>query len=160
MQLPPGFDDDLGTDALHALMGEAVQELPPDNPVRLLWKRMDQILTDGGPECLPAPWDDDHDEWHLHCKAEIGRLEVEVHSLRREVTTHVGAAIQTVHQRGHDVSLPLPLLEYLTGGAETVAWASPRPLPRDSFEVVTNCVGLSSSAVDELRCSRYGAVTP
>ncbi|MFI8089091.1 hypothetical protein ACIF9R_12345 [Streptomyces sp. NPDC086080] len=49
--------DELGTDELHALMTEAIRELPEANPVRRLWERLDEILIAGGIECLPAPWD-------------------------------------------------------------------------------------------------------
>ncbi|MGW6455269.1 hypothetical protein ACWF94_04970 [Streptomyces sp. NPDC055078] len=45
----------LGTDELHTLMVEALQELPSGHPVRVLWDRMDEFLTDGGPEGIPAP---------------------------------------------------------------------------------------------------------
>lgn len=29
----------------------------PRNTPRALWERLDEILTAGGPECLPAAWD-------------------------------------------------------------------------------------------------------
>jgi len=64
----------LGTDELHTLMVEAIQELPIGHPVRTLWERMDQILTDGGPECLPAPWDDDSEPQHTVCDAKTDQL--------------------------------------------------------------------------------------
>ncbi|MCX4826353.1 hypothetical protein OG883_42695 [Streptomyces sp. NBC_01142] len=50
--------DEVGTDELHASMAEAIRELPEEHPVRALWERLDEILTAGGPECLPAPWDE------------------------------------------------------------------------------------------------------
>jgi hypothetical protein len=48
---------DLGTDELHPRLVDAVKGLPAGHPVRALWDRLDEILTDGGPECLPAAWD-------------------------------------------------------------------------------------------------------
>ena len=56
---PLNDHEGLGTDELRTLLAEAIHELPITHPVRRLWERMDQILTDGSPECLPAPWDGD-----------------------------------------------------------------------------------------------------
>lgn len=48
---------EVGTDKLHRAMADAVRELPETHLVRLIWERLDWILENGGPECLPAPWD-------------------------------------------------------------------------------------------------------
>jgi hypothetical protein len=46
-----------GTDQLHEALSDVIQSLPGSHPVRALWERLDQILIDGGPDCLPAPWE-------------------------------------------------------------------------------------------------------
>lgn len=48
--------DELGTDELLAVLRERVGELP-EGTFKEAWIRLDQIITDGGPECLPAPWE-------------------------------------------------------------------------------------------------------
>ncbi|MFD8597656.1 hypothetical protein ACFV1L_21900 [Kitasatospora sp. NPDC059646] len=64
--LPEGALDEAGTDVLHADLVEAVRQLPEDHRVRVLWERLDEILTAGGGECLPGPWD------HLPCGHPVG----------------------------------------------------------------------------------------
>ncbi|MER5638272.1 hypothetical protein ABT095_15085 [Kitasatospora sp. NPDC002227] len=49
--------DGMGTDELHAALTQATRGLPADHPVRVIWEQLDEILTAGGVECLPAPWD-------------------------------------------------------------------------------------------------------
>ncbi|WP_439681541.1 hypothetical protein [Embleya sp. MST-111070] len=48
--------DDTGTDALHVEMSRAIRELDETSSVRMLWERLDESLTAGGPERLPTPW--------------------------------------------------------------------------------------------------------
>lgn len=48
---------EMGTDQLHEAMNDAIQHLSGAHPVRVIWELLDQIITDGGPECLPAPWE-------------------------------------------------------------------------------------------------------
>ncbi|MFJ9900522.1 hypothetical protein ACIQPR_45065 [Streptomyces sp. NPDC091280] len=151
--------EELGTDELHTLMAETVQQLPIGHPVRLLWERMDGILTAGGPECLPAPWDGPDEVDHEQCDARISRLNGEVDRLRAAVTNPVGAAIRSVHQRGHDIAVPLELLEFFTGGAETAALAEPEALPRDNFEVVNNALSSTTSVAEGLRCTKCTSIT-
>jgi hypothetical protein len=50
--------DEMGTDELLNVLRESLDELPWDSTFRQAWERMDRILTAGGPECLPAPWDE------------------------------------------------------------------------------------------------------
>ncbi|MFJ6136563.1 hypothetical protein [Kitasatospora sp. NPDC092286] len=52
----PGLDG-WGTDEIHTALAEAVAGLPADHPVRVLWTFLDTVLTAGGKECLPGPWD-------------------------------------------------------------------------------------------------------
>ncbi|MFF2819415.1 hypothetical protein ACFVT9_28320 [Kitasatospora cineracea] len=49
--------DEMGTDATHTALTDAVNTLAPTHPVRQLWEHLDTTLTAGGVECLPAPWD-------------------------------------------------------------------------------------------------------
>jgi hypothetical protein len=49
--------DGMGTDALHAEMSKTVRGLSEGDLTRKIWERLDEILTAGGPENLPAPWD-------------------------------------------------------------------------------------------------------
>jgi hypothetical protein len=49
--------DEMGTDALLEVLREHAGELPADSTFAKAWALMDRILTDGGIECLPAPWD-------------------------------------------------------------------------------------------------------
>jgi hypothetical protein len=49
--------DEMGTDDLLSVLRESLDELPRDSTFRQAWVRLDTILTDGGPECLPAPWE-------------------------------------------------------------------------------------------------------
>ncbi|WP_030237821.1 hypothetical protein [Streptomyces sp. NRRL S-350] len=58
---PADLLDGLGTTDMRAALDEAAAGLPADHPVRLLWQRLDQVLTDGGAECLPDPWDHGHE---------------------------------------------------------------------------------------------------
>ncbi|MER7982440.1 hypothetical protein [Streptomyces sp. NPDC095817] len=95
----------------------------------------------------------------LDAETEVERLTGEVDGLRRVVTGSVAAAVRSVHQRGHEVSVPLELLEFLTGEAETAALAAPDALPRDSFEVVISTSGTSHTVADEVRCTRCGGIT-
>ncbi|MEV0778888.1 hypothetical protein [Streptomyces sp. NPDC050428] len=64
---------EMGTDELHASMIEAIPELPHAHLVRVLWERLDEILTNGGPECLPAPWDAPSEPEHTACDATNAR---------------------------------------------------------------------------------------
>lgn len=95
----------------------------------------------------------------LDAEAEVERLTAEVDGLRRAVTGSVSAAVRSVHQRGHEVHLPLELLEMLTGEAETAALADPDALPRDSFEVVISASGTSHAVAEEVRCMECGGIT-
>ncbi|MFF1678786.1 hypothetical protein ACFVYG_22440 [Streptomyces sp. NPDC058256] len=146
--------DELGTDDLHTSMTEAIRELPEAHPARGLWQRLDEILTAGGPECLPAPWDG--------C-SEPERQESDPptndRSVPSVVTASVGAAIRSVHQRGYEVALPLELLEFLTGGAETAAVGESEALPRDDFEVVNTALSDNCQVAETLRCRKCGALT-
>ncbi|NUR01533.1 MAG: hypothetical protein HOY79_34895 [Streptomyces sp.] len=151
--------DELGTDELHVSMTEAIRELPEDHPARVLWERLDEILTAGGPECLPAPWDEYSEPEHGTCDDKIARLTAEANRLRSAVTHGVGTAIRNIHQRGHEVALPLELLEYLTGGAETAALADRGALPRDNFEVVNSALSDNCRVAEGLRCKKCGAIT-
>ncbi|MFF3959142.1 hypothetical protein ACFYY1_39010 [Streptomyces sp. NPDC001890] len=150
--------EELGTDELHTLMIEAIQELLTSHQVRALWERMDEILTDGGPECLPAPWDGKESE-HEQCDARIARLTGEVGRLRDTATNLVAAAICSVHQRGHDVALPLELMEFLTGGAEAASLAEPEALPRDNFEVVNTALSSNNAVAEGLHCKKCESTT-
>ncbi|MFC8718071.1 hypothetical protein [Kitasatospora sp. NPDC057198] len=49
--------DEMGADATHAALVDAVNTLSPTHPVRQLWEHLDTTLAAGGVECLPAPWD-------------------------------------------------------------------------------------------------------
>ncbi|MCX4581096.1 hypothetical protein ACGFWD_26775 [Streptomyces sp. NPDC048448] len=95
----------------------------------------------------------------LDAEAEVERLTTEVDGLRRAVSGSVGAAVRSVHQRGHEVHLPLELLEFLTGRAETAALADPDAVPRDGFEVVISSSGTSHTVAEEVRCMRCGGIT-
>ncbi|MDQ1031321.1 hypothetical protein QF035_008903 [Streptomyces umbrinus] len=149
----PAFDE-LGTDELHVLMTEAIRELPETNPVRRLWERLDEILTAGGIECLPAPWDG-----YSEPEGEERDPAATNGCLRSAVTDGVGAAIRSVHQRGYEVALPLELLEFLTGGAETASVGEPEAVPRDDFEVVNSALSDNCQVAEGLRCTKCGAIT-
>ncbi|MFI6340738.1 hypothetical protein [Streptomyces sp. NPDC050535] len=95
----------------------------------------------------------------LDAEAEAERLTAEVDGLRRAASGSVGAAVRSVHQRGHELHLPLALLEFLTGEAETAALADPDTLPRDGFEVVISSSGTSHTVAEEVRCMGCGAIT-
>ncbi|MER7690527.1 hypothetical protein [Streptomyces sp. NPDC097610] len=96
----------------------------------------------------------------LEAEAEVERLTAEVGELHRGVTYAVGAAVRSVHQRGHDIALPLEIMEFLTGGAEAAAAAPPRALPRDNFEVVITSPGGPPPVVaEEVRCNQCGGIT-
>ncbi|MDX3020050.1 hypothetical protein [Streptomyces acidiscabies] len=151
--------DDLGTDELHALMAQAVGELPEEHPVLVLWERLDGILTAGGPECLPVPWGEYSEPEHTACDTEVRYLAAEVSRLYSAVTDGVGAAIRSVRQRGYEVALPLELLVFLTGNAETAAVGDPEVLPRDGFEVVNSVLNGNCQAAEGLRCMKCGAIT-
>ncbi|MET7363199.1 hypothetical protein ABZS76_32845 [Streptomyces sp. NPDC005562] len=49
--------DEMGTDRLLEVLREHVGDIPADSTFARAWALMDRILTDGGIECLPAPWD-------------------------------------------------------------------------------------------------------
>lgn len=49
--------DEMGTDELLTLMREESASLPAGSLFARAWAAMDQTLTNGGIECLPAPWD-------------------------------------------------------------------------------------------------------
>ncbi|MFB7763593.1 hypothetical protein [Streptomyces xiamenensis] len=49
--------DEVGTDELHAMLESRMQELPLTEPVRQIWEQLNVILTEHGPESLPAPWE-------------------------------------------------------------------------------------------------------
>ncbi|MER5987998.1 hypothetical protein [Streptomyces sp. NPDC001787] len=96
----------------------------------------------------------------LEAEAEVERLTAEVGELRRGGTHAVGAAVRSVHQRGHDIALPSEIMEFLTGGAETAAAAPSRALPRDNFEVVVSAPGATPPVVaEEVRCKQCSAIT-
>ncbi|PPS89594.1 hypothetical protein [Streptomyces sp. MH60] len=48
---------EMGTDDLLEVLRAHVGELPEGSTFAAAWNLMDRILTDGGIECLPAPWD-------------------------------------------------------------------------------------------------------
>lgn len=48
--------DEMGTSSVHDVMTTAIQELPVDHVVRVIWERLDELLREGGANCLPAPW--------------------------------------------------------------------------------------------------------
>ncbi|MGW1436788.1 hypothetical protein ACWD7M_16255 [Streptomyces griseus] len=48
---------EMGTDDLLTVLRENAADLPKGSVFAEAWALMDRILTDGGPECLPAPWD-------------------------------------------------------------------------------------------------------
>ncbi|MFJ4902942.1 hypothetical protein [Streptomyces sp. NPDC088727] len=61
-ETPPTPDDttpldEMGTDDLLTVLRENVADIPEESVFAEAWALMDRILTDGGPECLPAPWD-------------------------------------------------------------------------------------------------------
>jgi hypothetical protein len=49
--------DEMGTDDLLRVLRAHVGELPEGSAFAAAWKRLDETLTNGGVECLPAPWD-------------------------------------------------------------------------------------------------------
>ncbi|MFH8483020.1 hypothetical protein [Streptomyces sp. NPDC018055] len=49
--------NEMGTDDLLTVLRENVADIPKGSVFGEAWALMDRILTDGGPECLPAPWD-------------------------------------------------------------------------------------------------------
>ncbi|MFJ6136428.1 hypothetical protein [Kitasatospora sp. NPDC092286] len=57
----PGLEG-WGTDEIHATLSEAAASLPVDHPVHVLWTVLDTVLTAGGKECLPGPWDHPDDD--------------------------------------------------------------------------------------------------
>ncbi|MEW1568437.1 hypothetical protein AB0454_36350 [Streptomyces sp. NPDC093509] len=95
----------------------------------------------------------------LDAEAEVERLTGEVDGLRRAVSGSAAAAVRSVHERGHEVHVPLELLEFLTGEAETAALADPDAVPRDGFEVVISSSGTSHAVAEEVRCMRCGGIT-
>jgi len=60
---------------------------------------------------------------------------------------------------GYEVALPLELLEFLTGGAETAAVGESEALPRDDFEVVNSALSDDCQVADGLRCTKCGVIT-
>lgn len=48
--------DEMGTSSLHEVLVTAVRELPIDHRVCIIWERLDELLREGGANCLPAPW--------------------------------------------------------------------------------------------------------
>ncbi|MEU0234102.1 MULTISPECIES: hypothetical protein [unclassified Streptomyces] len=149
--------DEMGTDELHAAMVEAMRELPATHLVREIWERLNEVLTDGGPECLPAPWDEYYEP---PCtESEFQRLTAEIDHLRSSASNGVGAAILSVHQRGREVALPLELLEFLTGAAETASQAVTGALPRDNFQVVISAFSGNCDVAEGLRCTKCGSTT-
>ncbi|MEV8546960.1 hypothetical protein [Streptomyces sp. NPDC051572] len=146
--------DELGTDELYVRMAQAICTLPEKHLVRVLWELLDVILAAGGIECLPAPWDGYSEPEREECEFTAA----DVH-LRSAVTDAVGAAIRSVHRRGLEVALPLELLEFLTGGAETAAVGKPKALPRDDFEVVNSTLSDNCQVAEGLRCTKCGTIT-
>ncbi|MEV6421761.1 hypothetical protein [Streptomyces sp. NPDC051662] len=49
--------DEMGTDDLLTVLRENTVDIPKWSLFAEAWALLDRILTDGGPECLPAPWD-------------------------------------------------------------------------------------------------------
>lgn len=49
--------DEMGTDELLEVLREHAPQLPAGSPFAEAWAAMDHLLTAGGIECLPAPWD-------------------------------------------------------------------------------------------------------
>lgn len=49
--------EEMGTDELLTVLREEAASLPADGRFARAWAAMDEILTNGGIECLPAPWD-------------------------------------------------------------------------------------------------------
>ncbi|MFD5814693.1 hypothetical protein [Streptomyces sp. NPDC127038] len=95
----------------------------------------------------------------LNAEAEAEALAAELAALRHAATSTAGAAVRSVHQRGHDIHLPLGLMEFLTGEAETAALAAPGALARDGFEVVISSSGSSHAVAQEVRCTECGGIT-
>jgi hypothetical protein len=54
--------DDMGTDELINVLRAHEGDIAPGSTFARAWTLMDRILTDGGIECLPAPWDGFADE--------------------------------------------------------------------------------------------------
>ncbi|MFF9786304.1 hypothetical protein [Streptomyces nigrescens] len=95
----------------------------------------------------------------LAAEAEAERLTAEVDRLRLAQAAGVGAAIRSVHRRGAEVHLPLELLEFLTGEAETAAQGEPEALPRDQFQAVISTSNGDFAVSEEVRCSKCGGIT-
>ncbi|MFI7089511.1 hypothetical protein ACIBUR_38735 [Streptomyces anulatus] len=49
--------DEMGTDDLLTVLRENTADVPKGSLFADAWALLDRMLTDGGPECLPAPWD-------------------------------------------------------------------------------------------------------
>ncbi|MFJ1742456.1 hypothetical protein ACIOG4_27755 [Streptomyces microflavus] len=49
--------DEMGTDDLLTVLRENTADVPKGSLFADAWALLDRILTGGGPECLPAPWD-------------------------------------------------------------------------------------------------------
>ncbi|MET8411731.1 hypothetical protein ABZV34_27160 [Streptomyces sp. NPDC005195] len=94
----------------------------------------------------------------LDVEADVERLTAEVSTLRRAATTGAAAAVRSVHQRGHEVHLPLELLEFLTGAAESAA-TEPGALARDGFQVVVSSSGAMHTVAEEVLCIACGGIT-
>lgn len=86
--------DEASTDEMHTAMDVAINELPGEHPVRVLWERLDEMLTAGGPQHLPALWGEYSEPEHTACDTKAGRLTAEAHHLRSAVTNGIGAAIR------------------------------------------------------------------
>lgn len=95
----------------------------------------------------------------LDAEAEAERLTAEVASLRRTATSSVGAAVRSVHQRGHELHMPLDMLEFLTGAAETAVTAEPGALPRDAFAVVLSSSDGRHAVAEEILCTHCDGIT-
>lgn len=94
----------------------------------------------------------------LDAESEVERLAAEVDQLRRPVAARVSAAVLSVHQRGYEIGLPLEILEFLTGAAETAAVAEDGALARDQFQAVITTPG-DYQVAEELRCGKCGSST-
>uniref|UniRef100_UPI003EBE2F35 hypothetical protein n=1 Tax=Streptomyces sp. bgisy060 TaxID=3413775 RepID=UPI003EBE2F35 len=49
--------EEMGADDLLTVLREHAAQLPAQSTFAQAWRLLDLRLTQGGPECLPAPWD-------------------------------------------------------------------------------------------------------
>lgn len=63
------------------------------------------------------------------------------------------AAVRSIQQRAHELAMPLELLDFLTGGADTAATAGPAAMPRDKFQAVLTTSNGSYGVAEDIRCT-------